>query len=470
MKQDDYKNNEPSDIFSRKIRQKLEYHEDPVDENLWENIEKKIHSRSKKVILWPWLLSITLAAAAASISLVAVLSSELFVSDNNATRNKPSTRKTSKTTILKEKSADNNDVKEDQIPFIIDEINNTNADSTKVEKQLPNQHNATTKTDQSAPTSTKNKNNKTPFHEQKIKKTITVQPQPDKQKIEQTTLSDADTKPEKPTDDIQPEETKPVEESHADYTAQLTENKQSILTATPQETARTIENKTEIKNNATLNTNTTNTPEETIIQEEDTIANVAATNKREKQASTHNENHWHIAAPFTFDKLPDFNDFPRMAFGITIRKDISPRFGIQSGLICTHLRTNYNNVQNGTLLKVNDLYYLGIPLNAIIRIWHNRKWDIYGAVGITMQKGIKSISNEYTYTEENTEITKESRNIKALQWSSNISVAVSYKFYRNLGVFLEPACTYYFKSDQPQSTYTQKPFKLKLIGGLIVEL
>lgn len=51
--------------------------------------------------------------------------------------------------------------------------------------------------------------------------------------------------------------------------------------------------------------------------------------------------------------------------------------------------------------------------------------------------------------------------IAGLQWSLNLSIGVSYRFYRDWSLYLEPRYSYYFDNNQPVSYRTEN---MTLIG------
>lgn len=152
-----------------------------------------------------------------------------------------------------------------------------------------------------------------------------------------------------------------------------------------------------------------------------------------------------------------------LSFGLTVRKNITNRIGIESGLVYTYLSSKFSS--NRSHAK-QELHYLGIPLNVVFNVWSNDKWNVYISAGAMGEKGLrrKYTLDSYNNSEPVTNTTKEG--ISGIQWSLNASAGISYKFYKDLGLYFEPKYSHFFDNNQPASIRTEKSGIFGLSGGI----
>jgi len=157
-----------------------------------------------------------------------------------------------------------------------------------------------------------------------------------------------------------------------------------------------------------------------------------------------------------------------LSFGLTVRKNLTDRIGVETGLVYTYLSSRFKTAQvrEGTVTEAKqELHYLGIPLNVVVYLWDSPNWNIYLSGGGMGEKGLR---RNYSYTGQTTNASaKES--IDGLQWSLNASLGISYRFTQNWGVYFEPRYSYYFDNDQPISIRTDKQSVFGLNAGLRFE-
>ncbi len=489
----DSQNNEQPDIFSEKIRQKLEYHEVPVDDDIWDGVEQKLHSRPKKILFLPWFIGVTITvAAASSIVLFSTLSSQSFVSDN-IIEDKPNNKRhldiyfSANTDKIMDDSEDmaalESEISNDQIknglkneffvePVKTDENSYKNTEKKKLDNSIFKNHPESEKI-----ISAKNKDegkisgNKILKQEKKYPDHALVVDTFEKQlgKTVQTKEQENDVM-------LSAFESSFI---NSELNADNQLEKSSTIITNSGSAIKTEENiatnKTLLAENATDNIITREQTNDKINKQvsvqndghsSDEI-NFSKTSVKNNNNYTKENRDWHLGVSVAFDRFPDFTSFPPIAFDLRVRKDVSRWIGFETGIIYSHLRTNYKDTETGFLSAIDDLHYVGIPLNVVFRAWHNRRWDIYSSIGGTVEKGIKSVCTRYTYNDDHTVDTeKESENIKGLQCSVHFQVGVNYDFFKGLGAFIEPECMYYFRSNQPVSVYTVNPFKISMKVGL----
>jgi hypothetical protein len=157
---------------------------------------------------------------------------------------------------------------------------------------------------------------------------------------------------------------------------------------------------------------------------------------------------------------------PPVSVGMIVRKNLNKTWSLESGLEYTYLLTTFENNQ----MQRNDaklhLHYIGVPLNLVARLWTNSNWEIYLSGGGMLEKGIRSIYENYQYINNQTITTTASTNIEGVQWSVNGAVGINYKIQRNLGIFFEPKISYFFDNNQPTSERTAYPVVIGLMAGI----
>jgi len=158
------------------------------------------------------------------------------------------------------------------------------------------------------------------------------------------------------------------------------------------------------------------------------------------------------------DHNADITHLPPFSFGLTVRKKLSPRFGIETGVIYTYLSSTYKWERKDERYKATQqLHYIGIPINGIVTFWDNAKWSTYASAGFMVEKGIRR-KVDWDKAPVNPPSTfNQNKNIDGLQWSVNGSIGLNYKVARDVGVYFEPRLSYYFKNNQPKSIRTDCP-------------
>ena len=107
------------------------------------------------------------------------------------------------------------------------------------------------------------------------------------------------------------------------------------------------------------------------------------------------------------------------------------------------------------------LHYLGIPVNLVVKLWNSSNWNVYVSGGFMLEKGLRSIYQVEAYNFDEHKSATYRSGIDGLQWSLNLSVGVSYRFYKDWSLYLEPRYSYYFDNNQPVSYRTEN---MTLIG------
>lgn len=190
-------------------------------------------------------------------------------------------------------------------------------------------------------------------------------------------------------------------------------------------------------------------------------------NGLEDQYNDNDDNHVAIlpqnqVSPLGPEDFPERNYMPPISVGVSVRRELSRIWAIESGLSYSYLSTQFEtgtaSNQHGTL----RLHYIGVPLNVVAKLQDRPGWDIYVAGGGMLEKGLKS--EWLHYVGSNSRST--SGSIDGLQWSVQFAAGADYKFHPNMSAYIEPRLSYYFKNKQPISIRTAKPLTFGINIGL----
>jgi len=166
------------------------------------------------------------------------------------------------------------------------------------------------------------------------------------------------------------------------------------------------------------------------------------------------------------EDYPDIDHAIPISVGVTVRKKLSNRIALESGLVYTYLssklKTGHGMHHEGRL----GLHYLGVPLNLVVTVWEQPKWNIYISAGGMAEKGLRSIYKQDRYDKLELISTTEKTSIDGLAWSINGSIGVSYRFIKDWSFYVEPRISYYFDTNQPISIRTEHATSFGLAGGI----
>ena len=93
----------------------------------------------------------------------------------------------------------------------------------------------------------------------------------------------------------------------------------------------------------------------------------------------------------SFESYPDVSYSLPISFGFTVRKDLSRRIAVESGLMYTYLSTTFKRGGDCPSEVKSSLHYLGIPLNLVVYLWKNQRWNVYLSGGFMMEKGLQAV-------------------------------------------------------------------------------
>jgi len=170
-----------------------------------------------------------------------------------------------------------------------------------------------------------------------------------------------------------------------------------------------------------------------------------------------------------------------VSFGITVSKYLLDDLSIETGLVYSYLHSKTRNINNNFKVEeVQNLHYLGIPLNVNYNIFSLKRLNVYASVGGMIEKDLygefrkekegQVTANFNTSSEgtEEKEITKISQ--RNPQISVNAGVGLSYPIYDRLRVYGKVGGAYYFDAkNQYKTIYSDRKIVMDINVGLRYE-
>lgn len=166
-------------------------------------------------------------------------------------------------------------------------------------------------------------------------------------------------------------------------------------------------------------------------------------------ATTQNLNH----------KLP-------VSFGLSVRKQLSKRFALESGITYTQLVSEASG--NNYASYRQTLNYIGIPVKADYLFLDRRFVTLYITAGGMAEKSVSgNVHIEEHVSGNKINETSTSLNVKPLQWSISGALGAQFNVTPQFGIFAEPGVIYYFNDGSKVETIRKEtPFNINLQLGL----
>lgn len=179
------------------------------------------------------------------------------------------------------------------------------------------------------------------------------------------------------------------------------------------------------------------------------------------------------------DAVYDLDHNLPVSFGLKFSKQIAPRFALETGVVYTYLSSTIKTQNSFVLDEKQKFHYLGLPLSINYIFWQQGDVQFYTSLGILVQKDISgryisTLKTDQSLTTEKGKYvgngsigTKESIHQDNLQFSSNLTIGVSYPIYRSLYLYGTIGGAYYFDANNKYRTiYSDKKTQLDLNFGL----
>lgn len=136
--------------------------------------------------------------------------------------------------------------------------------------------------------------------------------------------------------------------------------------------------------------------------------------------------------------------------GLSVRKELSDRWGVESGLVYTRLNSEFTIGGDAHDTKDQSLYYVGIPLRADLNFYKTERMNLYASAGGMVEK---CVAGDIKPT--------------PLQLSLNAAIGVQYKLTDRLSLYAEPGLSYHFDDGGPVTTIRkEKPLNVNVLCGV----
>ena len=158
-----------------------------------------------------------------------------------------------------------------------------------------------------------------------------------------------------------------------------------------------------------------------------------------------------------------------ITLSLSLRKNINERWGIETGMQYTHLRSDFIVITDSYSEKTQRVSYIGIPFKGSFNIWRKKNFSLYTSTGITLDIPVKATWELEERTSENGQVIyREKSNLYPhLQWSADFGIGIQYHITPSFGIYAEPNLRYYFNNaDRLNTIRTTKPFNVTLPIGI----
>lgn len=155
--------------------------------------------------------------------------------------------------------------------------------------------------------------------------------------------------------------------------------------------------------------------------------------------------------------------------GVSLKYNLDNNWSITSGLSYTILTSELRSGNDEHFYESRQsLHYIGVPLNLNYTVWRNNKFSTYISGGGLLEKNISgTLATDYFIANKIETSDEEKISAKQLQWSVNSAIGFQYQLSENIGLYTEPGVAYHFKNKSDIETiYKEKPLNYDIRFGL----
>lgn len=156
-----------------------------------------------------------------------------------------------------------------------------------------------------------------------------------------------------------------------------------------------------------------------------------------------------------------------LRFSIDLSWSIADHLDVGTGICYSYLRSDIRYGYSDSPLSeaIQNMHFIGIPVNLKYTPWRFRKFDVYTSVGFMAEKCIggeikdgSSYGSGYSY---------EGCEERPFQFSLNAAAGIQYAFAPKCAVFIEPGVGLYLKNGSRLRTiYSERPLTFNVNVGL----
>jgi hypothetical protein len=148
-----------------------------------------------------------------------------------------------------------------------------------------------------------------------------------------------------------------------------------------------------------------------------------------------------LAQSFLVSTSPaDYSHKQPISVGITVERKLGSRgrFSVESGIVYSLLNSD---VTSGNYELRQHIHYLGIPVAVKWNFVNAGRFTVYAEGGGMVEKSIAGRMEN----RDNKKLNTGHFNVKGFQYSLAANAGAEYKIYKNVGIYVQPGVSYYFK-------------------------
>ena len=157
-----------------------------------------------------------------------------------------------------------------------------------------------------------------------------------------------------------------------------------------------------------------------------------------------------------------------VSVGLNVRKYITPRLGVETGLVYSYLRSQAQLEGAFGYKYTQKVHYLGIPLSVTYSVLDRKRLDIYFIGGLMVEKALYATGQVEVFN-GSSRISSTTNRLSAngVLGSVHAGTGFGYNFIDRMGLYIEPSVNYYFRNDNQPITYrTANRWNINIRMGL----
>lgn len=165
----------------------------------------------------------------------------------------------------------------------------------------------------------------------------------------------------------------------------------------------------------------------------------------------------------------DVKHFQPVTLGVSLKYNLNDSWSVTSGLNYTVLSSqlstgSYNHYYNSR----QTLHYLGLPVTVNYTVWRSGQLSTYISGGGMVEKNVAgTLSTDYIVDNNIEERSQGRLSVKPLQWSVSSAAGIEYRLWKGIGLYAEPGVTYHFRNGSGVETiYREKQLNFNIRLGL----
>ena len=156
------------------------------------------------------------------------------------------------------------------------------------------------------------------------------------------------------------------------------------------------------------------------------------------------------------------NHHAPMSMGLSVRLPLTDRLALSSDLVYTRLKSDFTSPRRH---REQTLHYLGVPLGATYTVWGYKRFSIYAVGGVQADFNVKATLNEDGQA-NSLSIGKD-----RVQFSGMLGPGLQLDVTKEFGLYVEPTARYYFNNGSNVANYYKdKPWNINFNAGLRLTL